>query len=203
MGYQYLRTTLVVALLVLGCGEDTLSSDSDAECKPLNLSTATDTSDAGEINAFATAAVPAAMSAEFLSAAEETKLSDHEAALLGEPQLIETDGLAISELAVARGIESRRPIDPGTTFAVNSFERIYVFLKVSNPSKQAAEVIVSWAPEGSDKERGKVRVSIGAQPRWRTWAYTRTVKKPGRYRVLVRNADEDIIATAPFEITDN
>ncbi|MCP4679597.1 MAG: DUF2914 domain-containing protein [Deltaproteobacteria bacterium] len=130
----------------------------------------------------------------------ESESATQTAPSIGEPQILETDGLELIELVVARGIEKRQPVGPGTSFEAGSFERIYAFMKVSNPSREASEVTVFWAPEGSDKERGKVNVSVGAQLRWRTWAYTRSVKKPGRYNVMVRNVDGDIIARAPFEI---
>jgi hypothetical protein len=53
---------------------------------------------------------------------------------------------------------------------------------------------------GGGREQGKVQVSVGPQKRWRTWAFTRTIEKPGKWEVLVRNTKGDVIGRAPFEV---
>lgn len=117
------------------------------------------------------------------------------------PELMETEGVHLDALVVAKGVARRTPVDAGTTFPLGTFERIYAFLKVENPSETEDEVTVSWAPADGGRERGTVAVSIGAQKRWRTWAFTRTIKKAGRWEVLVRDNAGNVIGRAPFEIT--
>jgi hypothetical protein len=47
-----------------------------------------------------------------------------------------------------------------------------------------------------------VTVKVGAQPRWRTWAYHSHFKKPGLYYAIVRDAEGQVIGKAPFVLTE-
>jgi hypothetical protein len=120
-----------------------------------------------------------------------------------KPGLVDTDGVQLTELTVARGVENRLPLDPGTEFEIETGGRIYAFLRVLNPEQQASEVTVSWAPVDGGQERGTVKVSIGAQKKWRTWAFTRTLRKPGQWQVIVRDASGQVIGRAPFNLVEN
>jgi hypothetical protein len=111
-----------------------------------------------------------------------------------EPGPTKTAGITL-----AKGVEKRAPVAPGTRFAQGDFERLYAFMKVSNPAGEASEVTVGWTPEGG-KERGTVTVAIGAEKRWRTWAFTKVVKEPGKWSVVVRDKEGAVIGEAPFEI---
>ena len=117
----------------------------------------------------------------------------------GTPDTTPIPGVSLDELTVATGIEKRTPVEPGTRFTQGDFERLYAFMKVSNPAGEASEVTVAWMPEGG-KERGTVTVAIGAEKRWRTWAFTKTVRKPGKWNVVVRDKEGAVIGEAPFEI---
>jgi len=92
-------------------------------------------------------------------------------------------------------------VDPGKSFSIKN-GRVYAFLSVVNPKEEQTEIWVSWeAPEGHG-ERGRVSVTVEAQPFWNTRAFFRYLNKPGLWHVVVRDKDEKIIARAPFEITD-
>jgi hypothetical protein len=118
-------------------------------------------------------------------------------------ELVQTDGLQLTELLVAEGIESREPINPNNRFVIDSFERLYAFIKVKNPEKTPDEITVGWAPLQEDiHEQGTVVVSIGEQKKWRTWAFTKTIRKTGKWQVIVRNRDGEIIGRASFEVVE-
>ncbi|UCH30342.1 MAG: DUF2914 domain-containing protein, partial [Myxococcales bacterium] len=54
-------------------------------------------------------------------------------------------------------------------------------------------------PEG--QVSGGIELVIPASaPRWRTWAYTRYAKKPGLWRVEIRDVNGSLIAALPFEV---
>ncbi len=119
-----------------------------------------------------------------------------------EPELVETEGLRVVRIAVARGVEEREPVDPGTSFSAAEVERVYAFLEVANPERTECEITVAWAPtDDLEDERGRVSVNVGPQPRWRTWSYTSRLGRPGRYMAIVRDPDGRVIARAPFDIT--
>ena len=114
--------------------------------------------------------------------------------------LTATEGVQLAELIVARGIEAKKPLDPGNSYTLGEFERIVAFMSVLNPSETEDELQVSFLDTSDGRERGKVTVRVGAQKKWRTWAFTKTINKAGKWEILVRNKDGLIIGRAPFEI---
>lgn len=119
-----------------------------------------------------------------------------------EPELLETEGLRVVRIALARGVEEREPVGAGRSFSASEDERIYAYLELANPERVECEISVAWAPVTTpDDETGRVEVRVGPQPRWRTWSYTSRLDRPGRYMAIVRDADGRVIARAPFELT--
>lgn len=119
-----------------------------------------------------------------------------------QPEIVETEGIGVRQVALARTIEDRVPVDPSTTFSVEEGGRIYAYLEVTNPDREEGELTVAWArAEDLEDELSRVEVQVGAYPRWRTWAYTSRLNRPGRYMAIVRDHDGEVIARAPFEVT--
>ncbi len=144
-------------------------------------------------------------------ALEETDQATQEesAQIIGKPsddledvEIAETEGIGLKNLIVARGVEKRQPVEPGTSFSIVEGGRMYAIMDVKNPSRTENKVSVSWIPVNGKWERGVVKVSIGAQMKWRTWAYTRAAKKAGKWIVLVRDSEGKIIGRAPFKMTE-
>jgi len=116
-------------------------------------------------------------------------------------ELVEREGVSLGSLVIARGVELRQPVEPGTSFSLAGGNKLYAVMDVKNPSKELSELGVAWLPEGSDKERGAVTLSVGEQPRWRTWAYHSGFKKPGRWAAIVRDAGGVELGRATFDVT--
>jgi hypothetical protein len=116
--------------------------------------------------------------------------------------LVEREGISLASLVIARGVELRQPVEPGTTFSLAAGNKLYAVMDVKNPSKEPSELSVAWLPEGGDKERGAVTLSVGAQPKWKTWAYHSGFRKPGRWTAIVRDAAGEEIGRATFAVTD-
>jgi len=118
-----------------------------------------------------------------------------------EPEIVERDGLMINRVVMARDVEDRTPVDERTSFRSSEDERIYAFLDVANPEREQQELTVAWMrTERPDDVVSQVAVDVGPHPRWRTWAYTSRLRRPGRYMVVVRDAEDEVIARAPFEV---
>ncbi len=100
----------------------------------------------------------------------------------------------------ARGVKEREPIDARSSFRVGETDRVYAFVEVDNRNRQPSEVFVSFEREDAKGPAGKIRLEVGASPRWRTWAYTRKLDQPGRYQAVVRDANDRVIARAAFEV---
>jgi len=118
----------------------------------------------------------------------------------GEQPVAHEGGFFIDSLVVARGVEQRQPVDPGTSFTAPEPIRLYAFVNVVNPERVDGELTVTWlAPDG--KERGRVVLAFPEQPRWRTWSYYSHIGRPGRWEAIVRTADGQELGRAPFDIT--
>jgi len=115
--------------------------------------------------------------------------------------LVECEGISLASLVIARGVEKRQPVEPGTSFSLAAGNKLYAILEVKNPEKIAAELSVAWLPDGTDKERGAVTLSVGEQPKWRTWAFHSGFKKPGRWTAIVRDTNGEELGRATFDVT--
>jgi hypothetical protein len=114
--------------------------------------------------------------------------------------LVAENGASIADLVVAKGVEKRKPVEPGTSFAAPGPIRLYAIFDVMNPERVEGELSVSWlAPDGN--ERGRVSLSYPGQPRWRTWAFHSHIAKPGHWEAIVRTADGQELGRAPFDVT--
>jgi hypothetical protein len=116
--------------------------------------------------------------------------------------LVEREGVSLASLVIARGVELRQPVEPGTAFSLAAGNKLYAVMDVRNPSKETSELSVAWLPEGGDKERGAVKLSVGAQPKWKTWAYHSGFRKPGRWTAIVRDSGGEEIGRATFVVTE-
>lgn len=108
--------------------------------------------------------------------------------------------LTVRRLVVAQGVRNREPVEPGTTFKSDA-GKIYAFVEVENRGRAPGEIVVEFEPPGGGDAHGDVTLAVGAAPRWRTWAYTRTAKVAGSWTAVVKNGKGDVLARAPFEIT--
>jgi len=108
--------------------------------------------------------------------------------------------LKVKRLLVAPAVRDREPVDAATSFKAEDLDRLYAFVEVENGDREESEIFVTFEPE-KGASHGQVTLEVGAAPRWRTWAWTRTPKKPGSWEAVVRNAKGDVLARTPFEIT--
>lgn len=111
--------------------------------------------------------------------------------------------LQVRRLVVAEGVErgKREPVGAKAKFKLADVDKLYAFVEVENPGKVESEVFVTFEPEDNGVSQGQVSLDVGASPRWRTWAYTRGVKKAGSWAAVVRSADGTVLARTPFEVT--
>lgn len=112
------------------------------------------------------------------------------------------DGLRITEIVLARGVESGNAVGPGTSFSTAD-GRVFAVIRLENATGAETQVRVTF--ERADRElaaggSGGVTLDVPARPRYRTVARTGT-RAPGRYRVVVRSSAGNVIGTAEYEIT--
>lgn len=116
-----------------------------------------------------------------------------------EPAVESVDGLTIRRFVTTSQIEEREPVATASTFSAGD-EPVYAFVDASNESTSDKSIMVHFiGPEG--QVSGGIELVIpAAAPRWRTWAYTRHAKKPGLWRVEIRDVNGSLIGALPFEV---
>ena len=119
-----------------------------------------------------------------------------------EPTIYDADGLTLRRFVTTSNIEAREPTAAGSLFFTTD-ERVYAFVEASNESSSPKTLLVYFlGPEG--KVSGGVELEIPASvPRWRTWAYTRHARKPGAWRVEIRDENGTLFGALPFEIAES
>jgi hypothetical protein len=119
------------------------------------------------------------------------------------PESEEVDGLTLTEITLARGVEGGQAVDPTNTFSAAD-GRVVVLLRLGNSTGAETDIRVSF--ERADREvtasttAGGVTLHLPARRQTRTVARTGT-RAPGRYRVVVRTAAGNVLGTAEYEVT--
>jgi hypothetical protein len=119
-----------------------------------------------------------------------------------DPGAAKTDlaQIKVSRLVVARGVSGREPVGVGTSFRTQDLERVFVFVDVANEAREEGEIVVAFAPPGGGPAH-RVKLAVGAEPRWRTWATTKRARAPGSWTAIVSTASGRELARAAFVIT--
>lgn len=147
-----------------------------------------------QAEASAPAAPPSAPLAAPAPACSVTAAPAPRAASLGGDE-----ALSVTRLVLARGVKDREPVNAATTFKSDA-GKIYAFVEIENKQRAHDEIVIAFEPPAGGAPHGDVKLAVGASPRWRTWAYTRTARVAGSWTALVKNNKGDVLARAPFEV---
>lgn len=109
--------------------------------------------------------------------------------------------LAVKRLVVAQGIKGREPVDAASSFSTKEADKIYAFVEIENKDRTASEITVSFEPPSGGPSHGNIKLAVGGEPRWRTWAFTRTARAVGAWTAVVKDSHGEVLARTPFEIT--
>ena len=121
------------------------------------------------------------------------------AATRPQPAAIEGESLSVRRLIVAHGVEDHEPVGSSSRFNTDD-ERVFAFMEMANPSDEAKQVIVTF--ESNDGTAvGHVRVNVPANaPRWRTWAWSRQINRPGTWTAVLSTPDGTELGRERFEV---
>lgn len=211
---------LVVELSVIGCSEndisDTVSAKNTVSAKPTEKNVSKEIEVLPVQKTVVATDVPDAIphaaddDGEEEMVIDEADVEQHDTSAEKEesakesetPQILETDGVMLNSIILARGVDKREPVEPGTRFSMGDGQKIYVILDVKNETGEDAMLTVSWKMPESDREIGKTELTVKSAKSWRTWSFTRWAKKTGNWEAIVRDDAGEIIARAPFQIVE-
>lgn len=195
-----LIVSLALAAALTGCDDETTECPAPV-AEPAN-SVAAVAAPAASTASQKPLAPPVTTAATKPAVAKKPVVSDADDADCADDGSCDLDAdLYVKRLVLARGVDRREPVQPATSFAMSQGKRIYAFVEVGNRGNTASEVFVSFKPKAG-KDMGRIRLRVGASPRWRTWAYTELANDVGEWEATVRNARGDVIGTQTFVVTD-
>lgn len=108
--------------------------------------------------------------------------------------------ITLKRIQFSERIEGREPVDPEETFSAGEKNKLYAFVELTNKSKQATKITVTFVPPMGASS--KVTLDVGEVPRWRTWAKRSGTKAVGTWQVIVRDIQGKEIGRRSFEVTE-
>lgn len=106
--------------------------------------------------------------------------------------------LRLIEATMARRVEARNPVQPGTRFAPDG-DPLYAYVVVGNPDGPATWIRLVWRHGGAVFARHRLRV--GQSPAWRTWAYHAIPsQQSGEWTVEIQTDTGIILRTLTFSV---
>jgi hypothetical protein len=118
------------------------------------------------------------------------------------PEMLEADGLRVTQLATATAVENAAPVDPRGTFSSSTDERVYCFVRLENVARAATQIYLAWEQPGHESgDRGR-EFDVPARPRFATYAYLTTGNHTGPYSCVIRSAQGSVIGRIAFEILE-
>jgi hypothetical protein len=107
--------------------------------------------------------------------------------------------LQVAEMAFATSMDERLPVDTDTSFSAE-VGTIFCFTRITGAT-DTSEVTHEWYFK--DEEKARIDLSVASND-WRTWS-SKTILESwkGSWRVMVVDADGEVLATKNFVITDN
>lgn len=110
-----------------------------------------------------------------------------------------------AELTIRRGVLTRRVVErePAPVSALRlgqPDEPIIAFFELTNASSRPARLVVTFIHERGE-EVGFVELHVPERrERWRTWAETRRVRRPGQWQVVVRTLEGEEVGRVDFVV---
>lgn len=99
---------------------------------------------------------------------------------------------------MARAVSAREPVGPATSFRAADTPRVFAFVELTSDEPAESEITVTLtSSQGAPQE---VKLAVGAERRWRTWAALRP-RGPGDYVTIVRSPRGQVLARTAFQVT--
>lgn len=109
--------------------------------------------------------------------------------------------LKVTRLVVSKGVAGREPVGASTKFSAESTDKLFAFVELANEAKMEGEIFVTFAPDGGGASQ-KIKLEVGPEKRWRTWASSKKPRTPGGWTATVHTADGRMLARTTFEVTE-
>jgi hypothetical protein len=105
----------------------------------------------------------------------------------------------IDRFVLAEQVQGREPVNESDVFSTDTKE-IFAFVQLANDKDPPYAFTVHWEPVDGPASPYGVKLTVPSASRWRTWAWTRIKREPGRYKAVLRTVDGEEIASKEFVI---
>ncbi|MBI5488660.1 MAG: DUF2914 domain-containing protein [Deltaproteobacteria bacterium] len=120
-----------------------------------------------------------------------------------EPELFANGEITFRRVVLCKAVKDREPVEPTSTFRREREGQVWVYLDAVNSAAVDQNVSVTFeAVDRPGAAAPPVDLKIGTGARYRTWAWATAWRPPGRYRVVIRDAEGRVLARAPFEVVE-
>jgi hypothetical protein len=107
--------------------------------------------------------------------------------------------LTVESIQLCTAIENRQCVGETRLFAPG--QMVWALLRLSSTQPAARAILVSYVTEGSEPAAGRgLRLSVPAQARYTTFSKA-SKSGAGRYEVVVRTEQDEVLARATFEVS--
>jgi hypothetical protein len=112
---------------------------------------------------------------------------------------LDPKSVKIDRFVLAEKVEGREPVNESEVFSTDTKE-IFAFVQLANEKDPPYAFTVHWEPVDGPASPYGVKLTVPSASRWRTWAWTRIKREPGRYKAVLRTVDGEEIASKEFVI---
>lgn len=105
----------------------------------------------------------------------------------------------VSRFVLSTDVTGREPVGEAESF-FTSADKIFAFVEVENREGAPYAFNVHFEPAEGPAFPYGIKLTVPTAERFRTWAFTRIKREPGRYRAVLRTQDGQEIASREFSI---
>ncbi|HEX5661662.1 MAG TPA: hypothetical protein VFX59_30940 [Polyangiales bacterium] len=114
---------------------------------------------------------------------------------------VDAKDVVIDRFVLARDVAGKEPVEESDHFSSDT-AKIFAFVQLANEDEPFA-VTVHFEPVDGPSALYGVKLDVPTAPRWRTWAWTKLVHTPGKYRAVLRTLEGEEISAREFTIDED
>ncbi|MET0286246.1 MAG: hypothetical protein ABW352_17335 [Polyangiales bacterium] len=121
-----------------------------------------------------------------------------------EPELydraLDAKDVVVDRFVLSSDVSGREPVQESDHFTSDN-EKIFAFVQLANKDAPYA-FTVHFEPVDGPAALYGVKLDVPTATRWRTWAWTKLMHEPGKYRAVLRTLEGEEIVAREFTIDE-
>lgn len=113
---------------------------------------------------------------------------------------LEAKDVVVDRFVLATDVAGREPVGESDHFASDT-PKLFAFVQLANKDAPYAFTVHFEPVDGPPALYG-VKLDVPSAPRWRTWAWTKLIHEPGKYRAVLRTLEGEEIVAREFTVDE-